>query len=143
MAFSGPNEYELRFRPENRKGKCELCTWPENKDHITLACKYLAWTTVPENMAMRLEEIPEMASTVSNPKKITPIIPKHAPIKVTTFNCRSLDFSQLNDLCRWMVMEGIAIAALQEVRLFKPELSLAEKAIQNIKIWTHFDPKDP
>ncbi|KAG6124208.1 hypothetical protein E4U28_001675, partial [Claviceps purpurea] len=24
-----------------------------------------------------------------------------------------------------------------------PELSLAEKAIQNIKIWTHFDPKDP
>ncbi|KAG6126281.1 hypothetical protein E4U25_008449 [Claviceps purpurea] len=143
MAFSGPNEYELRFRPENRKGKCELCTWPENKDHITLACKYLAGTTVPENMAMRLEEIPEMVSTISNPKKITPIIPKHAPIKVTTFNCRSLDFSQLSDLCRWMVMEGIAIAALQEVRLFKPELSLAEKAIQNIKIWTHFDPKDP
>ncbi|KAG6224716.1 hypothetical protein E4U25_008422 [Claviceps purpurea] len=60
MAFSGPNEYELRFRPENRKGKCELCTWPENKDHITLACQYLAGTTVPENMAMRLEEIPEM-----------------------------------------------------------------------------------
>ncbi|KAG6176036.1 hypothetical protein E4U36_008293 [Claviceps purpurea] len=106
MAFSGPNEYELRFRPENRKGKCELCTWPENKDHITLACQYLAGTTVPENMAMRLEEIPEMVSTVSNPKKITPIIPKHAPIEVTTFNCRSLDFSQLSDLCRWMVMEG-------------------------------------
>ncbi|KAG6284367.1 hypothetical protein E4U45_001056, partial [Claviceps purpurea] len=40
-------------------------------------------------------------------------------------------------------MEGIAVAALQEVRLFKPELSLAEKAIQNIKIWAHFDPKDP
>ncbi|KAG6199704.1 hypothetical protein E4U35_006538 [Claviceps purpurea] len=62
MAFSGPNEYELRFRPENRKGKCELCTWPENKDHITLACQYLAGTTVPENMAMRLEEIPEMTN---------------------------------------------------------------------------------
>ncbi|KAG6285518.1 hypothetical protein E4U09_007258 [Claviceps aff. purpurea] len=60
MAFSGPNEYELRFRPENRKGKCELCSWPENKDHITLACEYLAGTTVPENMAMRLKELPEM-----------------------------------------------------------------------------------
>ncbi|KAG6057146.1 hypothetical protein E4U17_001635 [Claviceps sp. LM77 group G4] len=143
MTFSGPNEYELRFRPENRNGKCELCAWPENKDHVTLACKYLAATAIPENMAMRLEEIPKMVSTVSNPKNITPIVPKHAPIKITTFNCRSLDFSQLSDLCRWMVMEGIAVAALQEVRLFKPELSLAEKAIQNIKIWTHFDPKDP
>ncbi|KAG6091766.1 hypothetical protein E4U31_007252 [Claviceps sp. LM219 group G6] len=105
-------------------------------------CKSLAGTKVPENMPMRLEEKPVVVSTISNLRKVFPIIPEYNPIKIATFNCRSLDFSQLSDLCRWMVMEGIAVAALQEVRLFKPELSLAEKAILNMKIWTHFDPRD-
>ncbi|KAG6175524.1 hypothetical protein E4U36_000379, partial [Claviceps purpurea] len=141
MTFLGPGEYELRFRPTNRRGNCELCAWPKGEGHNTLQCPLLMATNVPENMPMRLEEMPAIVSTIF--ENSTPIIPKHIPIKITTLNCRSLDFHQLSDLCRWMVMEGIAVAALQEVRLFKPELSLAEKTIQNIKIWTHFDPKDP
>ncbi|KAG6217939.1 hypothetical protein E4U26_007743 [Claviceps purpurea] len=141
MTFLGPGEYELRFRPTNRRGNCELCAWPKGEGHNTLQCPLLMATNVPENMPMRLEEMPAIVSTIF--ENSTPIIPKHIPIKITTLHCRSLDFHQLSDLCRWMVMEGIAVAALQEVRLFKPELSLAEKTIQNIKIWTHFDPKDP
>ncbi|KAG6106961.1 hypothetical protein E4U13_007170, partial [Claviceps humidiphila] len=143
MTFQGPGGYELRFRPENRGGRCEFCVGQKGEDHTTMNCKSLAGTKVPENMPMRLEEKPVVVSTISNLGKVFPIIPEYNPIKIATFNCRSLDFSQLSDLCRWMVMEGIAVAALQEVRLFKPELSLAEKAILNMKIWTHFDPRDP
>ncbi|KAG5955487.1 hypothetical protein E4U56_007175 [Claviceps arundinis] len=58
MGFSGPNGYELRFRPESRDGRCELCAWPTNQDHGTLKCQFLAGTVIPENMPMRLEEIP-------------------------------------------------------------------------------------
>ncbi|KAG6194850.1 hypothetical protein E4U50_000512, partial [Claviceps purpurea] len=106
MTFQGPGGYELRFRPENRGGRCEFCVGQKGEDHTTMNCKSLAGTKVPENMPMRLEEKPVVVSTISNLGKVFPIIPEYNPIKIATFNCRSLDFSQLSDLCRWMVMEG-------------------------------------
>ncbi|KAG6284498.1 hypothetical protein E4U46_006993 [Claviceps purpurea] len=58
MTFQGPGGYELRFRPENRGGRCEFCVGQKGEDHTTMNCKSLAGTKVPENMPMRLEEKP-------------------------------------------------------------------------------------
>ncbi|KAG6177107.1 hypothetical protein E4U36_007530 [Claviceps purpurea] len=58
MSFLGPGDYELRFRPTNRRGNCELCAWPKGEGHNTLQCPLLMATDVPENMPARLEEMP-------------------------------------------------------------------------------------
>ncbi|KAG5963016.1 hypothetical protein E4U56_003059 [Claviceps arundinis] len=59
MRFMGPNDYELRFRPVNRNGKCEfsLCARQSQhafKQHSILECEFLVGTAVPANMPMRL-----------------------------------------------------------------------------------------
>ncbi|KAG6159392.1 hypothetical protein E4U51_007723 [Claviceps purpurea] len=59
MRFMGPNNYELRFRPVNRNGKCEFCARQSQpafklKQHSTLECEFLVGTAVPANTPMRL-----------------------------------------------------------------------------------------
>ncbi|KAG6053045.1 hypothetical protein E4U32_007856 [Claviceps aff. humidiphila group G2b] len=54
MRFMGPNDYELRFRPVNRNGKCEfsLCARQSQhafKQHSILECEFLVGTAVPAN----------------------------------------------------------------------------------------------
>ncbi|KAG6259143.1 hypothetical protein E4U48_000523 [Claviceps purpurea] len=53
MTFLDPNEYELRFRPENRSGKCELF-WQGRSSQTS------------KDMPMRLEEIPVVDNRTSS-----------------------------------------------------------------------------
>ncbi|KAG6289859.1 hypothetical protein E4U45_007490 [Claviceps purpurea] len=68
MKFVGPNGYEMRFRPVNRNGKCEICgKQVGKKQHSTLECEFLVGTAVPANMPMRLIYPPNHSvSIVSN-----------------------------------------------------------------------------